>query len=150
MFSKSDWEKCKCKKPTKAEACPRSVTILTRGMVEVTGRPMAGVPLTQLGCLDHAAIESHRTPGVEAASPRGGYGARHVPLQDDAVTLQARLHQRHSRQQCTCVGVSRHAEDARLRSDLDDLAEISGFKEQRIRALSRYLRIDPSSPRDPD
>jgi competence protein ComEA len=33
---------------------------------------------------------------------------------------------------------------------LDDLAEISGFKEQRIRALSRYLRIDPSSPRDPD
>jgi len=33
---------------------------------------------------------------------------------------------------------------------LEDLAEISGFKEQRIRALSRYLRIDPSSPRDPD
>lgn len=33
---------------------------------------------------------------------------------------------------------------------LDDLAEISGFKEQRIRALSRYLRIDPPSPRNPD
>ncbi|MCY3005304.1 MAG: helix-hairpin-helix domain-containing protein [Planctomycetota bacterium] len=28
---------------------------------------------------------------------------------------------------------------------LDDLAEIPGFKEQRIRALSRYLRIHPAA-----
>jgi competence protein ComEA len=33
---------------------------------------------------------------------------------------------------------------------LDDLGEIPGFKEQRIRSLSRYLRIDPPSPRNPD
>ena len=33
---------------------------------------------------------------------------------------------------------------------LDDLAEISGFKEQRIRALSRYLRIHPKSPTYPN
>lgn len=30
---------------------------------------------------------------------------------------------------------------------LEDLALIPGFKEQRIRTLSRYLRIDPASPR---
>jgi hypothetical protein len=78
----------------------------------------------QFRLVDTAAIKGVRAAGMKAAALWWIARARHIALENDAVTHRTGLRHRHRRQQGLRVRVSGRSEDAALRCQFDDLAEI--------------------------
>src|SRR5436305_9012126 len=90
----------------------------------MTSGEMACLGRLQSWLFDAAALERVWAARVETAALRRVDRARHVALEDDAPAVGARLRNWHCGEQRLRIGVLRRREDAPLRRDLDDLAEI--------------------------